>query len=215
MADPAFLKVSPLSPDFLHRQVFFISNKILGFYHSFFCCFRTWHYLGRLWDYPWKSWEIQQVHFCFSDFELTHFWIQVLSLRWSPLREQAVLGLDPGPLRLPGIQDTSGRLASAQSAGRTKAIWDRFMSSPFTCYEHSNSTNLIECRKIFWSSPDVRAERMLTFSLSFCKLGLKGKFRICDFWHSKQFGTKFWFLMKAAHSSFIMLNNLLRDDVWG
>ena len=33
VADPAFLKVSPLSPEFLHRQVFFFGNYILGFYH--------------------------------------------------------------------------------------------------------------------------------------------------------------------------------------
>merc|ERR1712037_507902 len=39
------------------------------------------------------------------------------SSRWSPLRELAALGLEPGPLRPPGIQATSGRPASAQSAG--------------------------------------------------------------------------------------------------
>ena len=118
VADPAFLKVSPLSPDFLHRQVCECSNKFVHFFQMFFCCFRTWHYLGRLWDCPWKSWEIQQVQF-FSTCTFIFYLLQVLSLRWSPLRELAALGLEPGPLRPPGIQATSGRPASAQSAGIT------------------------------------------------------------------------------------------------
>ena len=36
MADPAFLKVSPLSPDFLHRQVCECSNKFVHFFQMFF-----------------------------------------------------------------------------------------------------------------------------------------------------------------------------------
>ena len=59
------------------------------------------------------------LHLHLLPFTIYLFSIQVLSLRWSPLRELAALGLEPGPLRPPGIQATSGRPASAQSAGIT------------------------------------------------------------------------------------------------
>ena len=80
VADPAFLKVSPLSPDYLHRQVC-ICRRINLFVclSNVFSCFRIWHYSGQLWDYPWKSWEIQQVnllsHFYFSQIYKFRFWV--------------------------------------------------------------------------------------------------------------------------------------------
>ena len=128
VADPAFLKVSPLSPDFLHRQVCECSNKFVHFFQMFFAVSE----LDIIWvDCEIARGKVEKSSRCSSSplAPFPHFSTQVLSLRWSPLRELAALGLEPGPLRPPGIQATSGRPASAQSAGITNSIWDMFISS--------------------------------------------------------------------------------------
>ena len=123
VADPTFLKVSPLSPDFLQRQVcltFVLSSFNIT---SGFFLFQNLTLFGSATRLPVEKLRNPAGAFILlSDFyQLTNiFWMQVLSLRWSPLRKPAVLGLDPGPPRLPGIQATSGRPASAQSAGKLR-----------------------------------------------------------------------------------------------